>query len=343
MRLVPSDLLERQKLIIPFPEAVPEAVILDSTKGRFFVKAPRLLLAMNSSRPDERQRFATVYLMDFGNDLRVVAAEDRAFRGTIVCILSVALNDSVKEWLRDGLPSRCKLYHPHVLKLYDVFLSQHEIHVIFENPKGNNLLSILMTHKLVEAHVRHLFQQLVFAIDYFHSMGVEGMDLVLESVFYDAASGILKTVDFGLNPTKKDEHTYSLSYTAPEQLQNPFNTNAVHRAADVWRLGVLLFCMLFRRFPFCPSQETTKQQHIFNILRVKWSVPEDEHPSSECIDLLKRIFTSRPDERMTVGEIKNHSWYQKDLPDGVMHYEFIERPNDGLLQKVRNISEILAV
>ena len=74
--------------------------------------------------------------MDFGNDLRVVAAEDRAFRGTIVCILSVTLNDSVqtpcgaltserralqvKEWLRDGLPSRCKLYHPHVLKLYDV-------------------------------------------------------------------------------------------------------------------------------------------------------------------------------------------------------------------------------
>lgn len=33
--------------------------------------------------------------MDFGHDLRVVAAEDKAFESAIVCIVSVTLDDTV--------------------------------------------------------------------------------------------------------------------------------------------------------------------------------------------------------------------------------------------------------
>ena len=149
--------------------------------------------------------------------------------------------------------AHCSLYHPHVLKFYDVntacrrqllshrmlqvFLSAESIHIIFENPSGRNLLSMLQKNKLREDQARHLFQQITFAVAYYHSMvhhssernsmfshtlfafqNLSGLDLELENIFLDTSTGIIKMIDFGFWKTESRGQLRSLAYLAPEDL-----------------------------------------------------------------------------------------------------------------------------
>ena len=67
-------------------------------------------------------------------------------------------------------------------------------------------------------------------------------------------------------------------------------------------------------------------------MRANWHVPSAETLSTDCHDLLKRIFTLKRSERITIEGIMNHPWYLKNLPGGVKDYRSIERPDDGLLE-----------
>ncbi len=40
--------------------------------------------------------------------------------------------------------------------------------------------------------------------------------------------------------------------------------------------------------------------------------------SAPCRDLLARLLVADPSERMTMAEIKVHSWFLEDLPDGAL-------------------------
>lgn len=40
--------------------------------------------------------------------------------------------------------------------------------------------------------------------------------------------------------------------------------------------------------------------------------------SAPCRDLLSRLLVANPNERMCMEEIKEHSWFLEDLPDGAL-------------------------
>jgi serine/threonine-protein kinase SRK2 len=50
------------------------------------------------------------------------------------------------------------------------------------------------------------------------------------------------------------------------------------------------------------------------ILAVKYSIPPQLRISTECQDLLARIFVAAPAQRITLPEIKRHPWFLKNLP-----------------------------
>ena len=40
--------------------------------------------------------------------------------------------------------------------------------------------------------------------------------------------------------------------------------------------------------------------------------------SEGCRDLLRRLLVAKPSERLSMEEIKQHPWFQKQLPDGAL-------------------------
>ncbi|KAK4541239.1 hypothetical protein LTR36_008155 [Oleoguttula mirabilis] len=120
----------------------------------------------------------------------------------------------------------------------------------------------------------------------------------------------------------------------------------VTKAIDVWALGITLFCMLFARTPFVDNEFIVMRQIADEDIYIprKRLLPVKEQPASRASshgrlfpplpagrrhdldlvyeeinddlhDLLKRMLTKDPRQRITLEEARHHPWVVADLPN----------------------------
>ena len=147
------------------------------------------------------------------------------------------------------------LNHKNIIKLYQGFVIKNELLLIMEYADGGELVNYVQEKQgLSELECRSLFKQLIAAIDVCHNQGIIHRDLKLENVLFESKTRTrIKVVDFGIagrctanSADKTDAGT--LRYMAPEVLNG--TDNKASPAIDVWAMGVMLYCMLFYKFPF---------------------------------------------------------------------------------------------
>ena len=104
-----------------------------------------------------------------------------------------------------------RVRHPHVVRIHEVMATRRSIFVVMEFVGGGSLDAYLVHRAgrgVGEAPARRVFQQLVSALDYCHSLGVYHRDIKPDNILVDAGGTLC---DFGCaSPVRP------LSY--PEQL-----------------------------------------------------------------------------------------------------------------------------
>lgn len=130
-------------------------------------------------------------------------------------------------------------------------------------------------------------------------------DLKPENMLIDFDKGI-KLVDFGLSNTFKANETLKTAcgspcYAAPEMISGKaYNGTKV----DVWSLGVVLFALLSG---FLPFEDPDTGELYKKILSADYQLPE--HVSEDAADLISKILATDPDKRITIPEIRKHTWF----------------------------------
>jgi serine/threonine protein kinase len=142
--------------------------------------------------------------------------------------------------------------------------------------------------------------------------------LKAENVLLDRHHNI-KIINFGLSNIldglSECLHTTcgSPAYVAPEMLlERPYS-----ESADIWSAGVLLFALAARYLPF----------HDDNIGRLITKVLNEEprYPvtiSAQLSDLLHRMLTKNPENRITLDGIRQHRWF---CGPGVYRFVAVDR------------------
>jgi serine/threonine protein kinase len=133
-------------------------------------------------------------------------------------------------------------------------------------------------------------------------------DLKPENLLLDENLDI-KITDFGLSnimsPGKKfTTFCGSLHYACPEILRGE---EYVGPGADIWAMGVILYCLVTGSQPWsAPTSEDILQQIMLEGLQIPaWLTPE-------CTDLIVQMLRLKEKDRITLSEMRKHPWVMKD-------------------------------
>ncbi|OHT13511.1 CAMK family protein kinase [Tritrichomonas foetus] len=205
--------------------------------------------------------------------------------------------------------SKCD--HPYIARYYDLLEDDNFLYLVQEfAPKGNLLESVNARGFLPEKDCRKYFCQMLSAVDYIHNeFHVVHRDLKAENILLDENDNV-KLIDFGLCNILDDEKDFLLktacgspAYASPEI----FRGEQYNQSSDIWSLGIILYAISCCQLPF--------EDNNVNRLLEKIVFTEPDYPmmfSSCLIDLLKKMLEKNPEKRITIQEIWDHPWVNRN-------------------------------
>ncbi|KAL7272557.1 Protein kinase [Rhizina undulata] len=203
------------------------------------------------------------------------------------------------------------LRHPHIIKLYTVITTPTEIIMVIEYA-GNELFDyIVQNGKMTEDNARRFFQQIICAVEYCHRHKIVHRDLKPENLLLDEFLNV-KIADFGLSNIMTDGNFLKTScgspnYAAPEVISGKLYAGP---EVDVWSCGVILYVLLCGRLPFDDDYIPTLFKKIS---QGNYTIPHYLGP--EARNLISKMLVVNPLHRITVAEIRQDPWFNKNLPD----------------------------
>ena len=197
---------------------------------------------------------------------------------------------------------------------------------------GHNLPTHHSSHQPVssftEEDARAIVEPLLQAVAYIHGEGVVHRDISLENLLLVEVDNSkesnnagseedekkkdiqIRLCDFGLARRVPAPRTVTRCcgtplFMAPEVCKHiPYD-----QSADMWSVGVLIYCLLVGVPPFAASNQ---EQLFHHIRRGEWSFPEGATISDAAKELVRKLLVVEPMQRWTAEEALRASWFQED-------------------------------
>jgi len=257
--------------------------------------------------------------------------------------------------IREEIAIMKKLNHHNLVSLYEVLDDPNEdsLYMVMEMCKKGVIMKVGMNETADPYDVescRCWFRDMILGIEYLHAQGVAHRDIKPDNLLL-TEDDELKIVDFGVSEIFEKasdmlsaKSAGSPAFLPPELCVSSHGTVS-GKAADIWSMGVTLYCLCFGRVPF----EKTNILELYESIKVEsLEIPDDTDP--ELRDLIIRILDKDPESRIKMSAIRIHPWVTKSGKDPLMSEEenvakLVEPPTDEELNRAitSNMSNLLAV
>ena len=224
--------------------------------------------------------------------------------------------------------------NPHLMGQLDCLEDNSYYYSIMTFCTGGELFSYIDTGagRMSEPKARKTFAQILEGLSAMHAQGIAHRDMSLENILIfhpdDDDKMRIVIIDWGMCvrvPQYKGESgrvpflVPSLgccgkrNYIAPEVIRNANKATGVPfcpMRADIWAMGVILFILLTGIPPFETAIDTNRAYDAVKKGKLRALVQHWGHGglSSLVLDLLERLFTIAPQDRLTIEEIREHPW-----------------------------------
>ncbi|KAK0722971.1 kinase-like domain-containing protein [Lasiosphaeria miniovina] len=228
--------------------------------------------------------------------------------------------------IREEIAIMKKLNHPNLVQLIEVLDDPEEdsLFMVLEMCKKGVVMKIGLgepSKPYPEEECRCWFRDLILGIEYLHSQGVVHRDIKPDNLLL-TGDDVLKIVDFGVSEIfeKTDEMRTAKPAGSPAFLP-PELCVAKHgdvsgKAADIWSMGVSLYCLRYGRLPF----ERDNVLEMYEAIKTETpQLPPDEN--ADFVDLMGRLMEKDPEKRITMAELREHPWVTKGGEDPLLSAE----------------------
>ncbi|GAA95198.1 uncharacterized protein L969DRAFT_92073 [Mixia osmundae IAM 14324] len=252
--------------------------------------------------------YGVVYL---ARDIQASISGDGPVFYAVKCLNKLGLDTRQRKFqLRELALHSLAAAHPNIVSLHKILDTPSCIYVILSYCPDGDLFGMITEKSRYlgdDKLIRHVFLQIVEAVEYCHSQQIYHRDLKPENILCCDDGKQVLLADFGLATSEKTSGDFgcgSTFYMSPECQGGLYHRLSSYSTPsnDVWSLGVILVNLTCGRNPWkqaCPSDETfrafTKNPDFLrSILPV----------SKPCNELLKRIFALDPEERINITELR---------------------------------------
>lgn len=229
--------------------------------------------------------------------------------------------------------------HPNVMELYDVYETKKELYLVLEHVEGGELFDYLVKKgRLSEFEALRFFQQIIFGIDFCHDYGICHRDLKPENLLLDKDLNV-KIADFGMASLQVAGKMLETScgsphYASPEIIKGIKYDGPT---ADVWSCGVILYALLTGNLPF---DDENIRRLLAKVKAGQYYIPD--HVSPMARDLIQKMLTLDPRNRITIKNIERHPWFTQRLPSNIDEFTKRERLPSGPISLESIDSEIVS-
>jgi eukaryotic-like serine/threonine-protein kinase len=211
-----------------------------------------------------------------------------------------------------------KLFHPHILTIYDAVSDENLSYIVMEFVDGKTLehycdvANLLPVSKVVE-----VIFKCSLALGFAQRHGVIHCDIKPANILIKEDTDI-KLSDFGAAMYEEAQHTQlkgigSPAYMSPEQVQE----KEVSYQTDIYSLGVVMYQMLTGKLPFRASSKASLLYQVVHIPAVPPSTFRRE-VSAELDGLVMRCLEKEPEARFSTwsdfSRELTHSYRNLEVP-----------------------------
>lgn len=245
-------------------------------------------------------------------EVRLCLHKDTQSQRAVKVLRKNLLDEKEMDMLKNEIAILKDMDHPNIVKMFEFLEDEKRIYIVTEICKGGELFDeILNRSKFDEKDAGVVMRQLLSAINYCHKKNIVHRDLKPENMLLEQDKDLekLKIVDFGTSLTfdpdrALDEKLGTAYYIAPEVIKKSYNEKC-----DLWSCGVIMYILLSGEPPF-NDPKADNEAIMKKVEKGKYDITKGvwKNVSKEAKDLIKKLLTYKPEERISAEEALLHPW-----------------------------------